>query len=390
MQRLLLLFIFILASHPAFSQIIFEKGYLIDNSGQETSCLIRNLQWLKNPTEIDYKIDENSDVQIATISSIREFGFDNGSKYVRETVEIDRSSRDYNPGPEFKEETLFLKVLIKGSANLYAYADSNLERFFYSVQGSPIKQLVYKVYKAYHAEGKNTQYKQQLLNDLNCETFNISTFEKLDYNRKELTKFFVRYHECKGDAFVVYQDPKVKRKAFNFGIHAGMQTTNMNFINSKFKNRTADFDNKIGFSAGLSVELVLPFNRNKWAVFVEPTFQSYDDTKAMRHGDAAVSYKSIQTPIGLRHYMFLNNNSALFLEGFFLLDSPFQSSLKMSNVIEVVDFKTNFSGGVGVGFKYQKFNVTARYFAPQDLASNYHFYKVTKNTATVSVGYQFL
>jgi hypothetical protein len=41
----------------------------------------------------------------------------------------------------------------------------------------------------------------------------------------------------------------------------------------------AKFDNKISFRIGLEAEFILPFNKNKWAVFAEPTYQYYKTEK---------------------------------------------------------------------------------------------------------------
>ena len=44
-----------------FAQISFEKGYFINNANQKTNCLIKNQDWKDNPTEFEYKLDENSE-----------------------------------------------------------------------------------------------------------------------------------------------------------------------------------------------------------------------------------------------------------------------------------------------------------------------------------------
>ena len=135
MKELKLILVFLL-SITIQAQIRFEQGYLIDNNNQKQVVLIKNVDWLNNPKSIEYKNNETSKVEIATINQVKEFGIDNQSKYVRADVKIDRSSEDLdkissNEEPDFKEEKLFLKVLIEGDASLYGYNDYNLKRFFY-------------------------------------------------------------------------------------------------------------------------------------------------------------------------------------------------------------------------------------------------------------------
>ncbi|WP_397364543.1 hypothetical protein [Olleya sp. R77988] len=117
MKKQLLFLLTIILSFNCYSQITFEKGYFIDDSNQKTNCLIKNIDWQDNPTEFEYKLSENSKSKKANIKSIKEFGIDNISKYVRSIVNIDRSSEMLDDltndrNPEFKEEELFLKVFI--------------------------------------------------------------------------------------------------------------------------------------------------------------------------------------------------------------------------------------------------------------------------------------
>ncbi|NOJ76422.1 hypothetical protein [Empedobacter stercoris] len=131
--KTIFIFLFTISIH---AQIRFEQGYIIDNNNQRQDVLIKNIDWLNNPKSIEYKNDETSKIEIATINQIKEFGINNRSKYVKADVKIDRSSEELSnisniQEPEFKEETLFLKVLIEGEASLYDYVDYNLKRFFY-------------------------------------------------------------------------------------------------------------------------------------------------------------------------------------------------------------------------------------------------------------------
>ena len=133
MKNQLILLLTIVFSLNSYSQISYEKGYFIDNANQKINCLIKNSDWKNNPTEFEYKLSEKGESKNATIRSIKEFGIDNSSKYIRSTVEIDRSSESVNflsndMNPNFNKETLFLRVLVEGKANLLEYVDSNLKR----------------------------------------------------------------------------------------------------------------------------------------------------------------------------------------------------------------------------------------------------------------------
>ncbi len=41
------------------AQTKFEKGFYLDNNGQKTEGLIKNIDWLNDPKKIDFKANEN-------------------------------------------------------------------------------------------------------------------------------------------------------------------------------------------------------------------------------------------------------------------------------------------------------------------------------------------
>src|SRR5690606_726233 len=152
MKKLLGLVILAMLSIHAYGQIKFEEGYFIDNQGNRIDCLIKNTDWKNNTLSFEYKASENASVQQADIEDVQEFGVLEYMRYKRFTVEIDRSSKNVNAlstkkQPEFNTETLFLRQLIQGNANLYVYEDGNLKRYFFSVNDASVNQLIYKTYR---------------------------------------------------------------------------------------------------------------------------------------------------------------------------------------------------------------------------------------------------
>src|SRR6266850_2531683 len=116
MTRNLIFLTFSFCPLAAFAQITFEKGFLVDLNGSRIDCFIRNKDWSNNPTRIEYKLTQEGELKIMDVSSIREFGIDNFSRYVSKRVKIDRSteqidSMDYQRNPVWSEEQLLLKVL---------------------------------------------------------------------------------------------------------------------------------------------------------------------------------------------------------------------------------------------------------------------------------------
>ena len=192
MRTELTILVFLFLPAILLSQNTFEEGYLIFNNGTRLSCLIKNEDWRENPQSFIYKLHENGETQIGNLSSVKEFGSGEYFRYIRATVEIDQSSDkvnnlSYERNPIMKEQTLFLKVLAQGKASLFYSDRENLRRYFYSIDDGEIEQLIYKPYMASVTKlAKNERYKQQLANHLDCSTWDLSRFEKLEYKKNSL------------------------------------------------------------------------------------------------------------------------------------------------------------------------------------------------------------
>jgi hypothetical protein len=114
-----------------YAQVKFQKGYYISDGDIRTECFIKNTDHFSNPTSFLFEINEgDSNTGIGDLSSVKEFGIDNVMKFRKAIVDVDMSDNDLkymgeNRKPEWKERTLFLKVLIEGSATLYEYRAVN-------------------------------------------------------------------------------------------------------------------------------------------------------------------------------------------------------------------------------------------------------------------------
>lgn len=408
MKKQLLTLLTIILTINGYSQIIFEKGYYINNSDQKTECLIKNIDWKNNPTQFEYKLTENSSTEKANIATIKEFGIYNVSKYIRSNVKIDRSEENindlsYDKNPIFKEEQLFLKVLIEGKANLYFYEDGNLVRFFYNVSNAPIKQLIYKSYHASNFKiGKNNRFRQQLWIDLKCPHFTMNKFENIDYRKKDLTSFFIKYNECNNHEFVNFaqKQQKEKKDVFNLSIRAGLNHSSLSIQNTISNSQNVDFDHEFEFRFGIEAELILPFNKNKWALLIEPTYQYYKSEDYIQINSfnwgkltASANYQSIEIPIGIRHYFHLNDNSKIFANISYTpgitinssIDFSRPNSSKPQNTLEI---KTGPNIDLGAGYKFKnKYSLELRYHTDRDILNDYSLWQSDYKTVSVIFGY---
>jgi len=396
-----LIVISILILNCCYAQIKFEKGYFIDDSGKKTECLIKNMDWNYNPTSFEYKLSENNiEKKQNNIRYIKEFGIYNNSKFTRYTVQIDRSSEDLSKlrstkEPKFTTETLFLKTLVEGNVNLYLFNDSNTKRFFYGKPDENPQQLIYIMYNVLDENkiGYNVFYKDQIKDNLNCSTISKFDIDKLQYKENSLTSIFDKYNKCYNPSFV----SNVKKEmTANFSLRprASFSSLSTNFAD-KFR---ADFDNKSTFGIGIEAEVLMPFNKKKWSIIVEPQYQYYKAEKSFEadfvsgnYVKAKADYKSIDLPIGIRHYFFLNDKSKFFINALYSFNFSINSSLvyERNDGSKLYDLKMKSRGNfaIGAGYKYDKFSLEARFNTKREVLSDYSYWQSSFNSTSLILGY---
>lgn len=406
MKKKLFFLLTIILSLNSYSQVSFEKGYYIDNNDQKISCLIKNLDWKNNPTKFEFKLSENSETQKADIKSIKEFAITNATKFIRSTVKIDRSSGNVNnlnadKNPVFSEEQLFLKVLVEGKANLYEYTDSDLKRYFYNKTDAPIEQLIYKSYMISDLDvGKNTKFRQQLWMDLNCPNFKLSDVEKVEYKKNDLVQYFTKYSSCLTNESVEYT-PKQKKDLFNLTIRSRLYNSSLAIKNSMYNLRNTDFGKKTRIGFGVEAEYILPFNKNKWSIAIEPSYQSFKSEKTTNVKDVSggiqnvsIDYSSIEVPLTIRHYFFLNKNAKLFVNASYVIDFALKSSVEFTrnddSNFNTLKIKSRNNPAIGIGFKQNdRYSIELRYQTSSEILANYVFWSSNYKTVAIIFGYSF-
>ena len=373
------------------AQILFEKGYFIDYRNARIDCLIRNVDWKNNPEKFDYKLSEDTEIKTINIKETKEFGIGSTLKLVRFRVGIDRSSDNinkltYNRLPEFKQEDIFLKVILEGKATLYSYSSDAIERFFFSIDSIKPQQLVYKSYKTNDDKiGKNNTYKQQIFEKLSCGNIQVKDIDKIGYNRTDLTKIFTAYNQCESGSSITYEE-KTKKDLFNLSIRPRYNISSLS-INQRVSDfRDADFGTKSQFSIGLEAEIILPFNKNKWAITIEPTYNSFNAKETTVNQSVTIDYKSISVPFGVRHYFYLSTNSQLFINGLYILNFDLNSVFDYEHTLDYeVDSRNNLA--LGIGFKYKnRFIIELREALKTDLLGN-SYWDADYKQSSIIVGY---
>lgn len=410
MKKILLTAVSLLFTLSMFAQVAFEKGFFIDNSGKRTDCLIKNLDWRDSPKQIEYKVGQGGMAHTLGMKQVKEFGITGVSHFVRETLKMDFSIPEvghltFKKNLKLEEHTVFLKVLVEGEKSLYQYRNSGVEKFFYKDgKNGEIVQLIYTKYYVYDKKDNekkiatNAFYRQQLYNLLGSSRLTQSSFMNLAYKKAPLIKIFLEYYKHKKSPYTFFK--KKKRDAFNL-------TAKYHFISSSYSfghttvrmdrygelQETTVYSKDFGrhqmHTLGLELEYILPYNKNKWGVFIEFISLSakYNLKEVTYHSDSGLNYQAISIPLGLRYRMFLNDNFILYTDTAVNSYFPFGSSY-----YNKYDLGKKVSISFGVGVKYlDKLSLGIQYFSKRDILDNYSLASLDeRNKIALSIGYNFL
>lgn len=305
----------------ANSQIRFEKGYIISDDGQRKDVFIKNMDWSNNPETYIYKTNEDGEQKTGVLAYTKEFAVPNYFKFIKYTGKIDISSNNINElsdnkNPILTEKTVFLNVVSEGKLNLYLYKDHYVEQFFYSAQSGEIVPLEYKKYNPdgnFYKIAENTNYINQLQDLFAQNTPQTFSPSKIKYEKKYLAKVFDEYNGKKIEG-------KNNRIDFNLSLRPGISFTNLNLDSQSSNYPKVDFSTKSMFRLGIEAELALPFNKNKWAIVVEPFYYKYKNEAISQDGNYRfqTDFDMLDCEIALRHYMFISKSSKLFLNAGFV------------------------------------------------------------------------
>lgn len=407
MKKKLPILLFILFTSSFYAQINYDKSYFIDNNGNKTECFIKDRDKKDNPTTFEYKLSVNdSQLMKGDIKNVKEFKIENVLKYERATVKLDTStvnlnSLNENKDPQWKEVTVFLEVLVDSKVSLYEYKSGNTKRFFYKTESGTIEQLIHKKYTVNDDTGtklvSNNDFQKQLWQNVNCGNRSIDDFLKLKYGQKDLMKYFIEYNKCKKNTIVSF-DKKSESGSINFKANLGVSSASLS-ISNHVTNVLSDFDKKTSFTAGGEIEWVLPVNRNKWALYLAPNYNSYkspgmgisynrgpfgSDT-VIENWNASLSY--IDVPIGVRYYIFISDNSRIFIAGSYIISNMLSSDIHQDQGTYQVEAKIRNRLGVGIGYSYKnKINVELKY-SSANIFDNYVYWDSSYNSTSLVFGY---
>ncbi|MEP3838306.1 MAG: tRNA modification GTPase [Algibacter sp.] len=396
MKKLLFVFIALLQTINVVSQIKFEKGYYIDKSGNKVECYFKNHDFQSAPETIKYKLQPESEIKILNLKTVNEFSANSSYKFIRKNVEIgeahelNKKEKDY----AFKHQELFLKVLNEGKASLYSYNKNGNETFFFSTSILETKQLIFKSYTVDNLKTKqeNRGYRKQLFDNLKCDAISFSDAINLKYEKKDLIRFFKRYNECENSKNIIYLK---KQKTFNINLRPRINNASLTLTERGDKDNLDSYDFGSKTSFGIGVEIEALFSNNKWAVSIEPTYQKYNSeitTQIVGSLDETftVDYSSLEMPLTLRHYSFINSNSKLFVNASLVMDFTSNSSILQrldELVLDELDIVSNLNVAFGVGYTFKnKYSAELRFYSKRNVVNQLIDWTSSYNSTSIIFG----
>lgn len=362
MKSILIAILLTTVSVGSFAQELFQEGYFIDNDGNKVQCLIKNEDWIDNPSELQYRLTENDPPLSVGINDINEFKV-GGTRYLRAVVEIDHSSDKSRYLSNRKEllttlDTVFLNFLVEGEADLFVFRDSEVQRFFLRMKDEEIQPLKYKKYKTTDGVMTNTAYRRQLMRNILCGDITVERLSRIRYTNNELIKIISEFNNCVESENILYENQSLKKTKISFIVRPGLRLASFNVgsnINS-LKN-VSDYNDQNSFQFGLQMKFDIPSRNNKWAITFEPTYQQYSSTGELKFGNTAdqsteIQYTSIEVPIGLRYYVNFSKKSRIFLSPYLIIDTPIGDSFVETKEKYKISSSPNIS--IGIGYEFDK------------------------------------
>lgn len=406
MKKQIITILAIFLANLVFSQKLYVQGYFVNNNGEKTECLIDNKDWESSPNEIYYKLTENSNILKINIDSIALFELPGYSKYKCQLVQIDKSSEDITnlsaeKNPVWQTEKLALKVLSEGKAALYMYGNKDITRFFYEVNDSGIRQLVYKSYRTTNANGTmfvatNNNFRQQLFAEVNNPTYKYD-LSKLNYEEKELKNYFEQYNAQFETTKTSTTKEKVKRDSFKAAVMVGINHSSLSVINISDSRYSKEFEPAISPMFGAEFEFILPFSNNKWSLVLQPVYNSRVFVKTLfephpqngQQTDSEFSYQGVDIPLGVRYRYSVNNKLKINATGY--LTNGMLSWSNASVRVYYMDFNVSTvstqSYGLGIGADYKNLGLELKYTGGQNFLKKYTVWY--SNFTVISLGIKY-
>lgn len=290
----------LLFTSVSFAQDKWTKGLITTQQEETVEGMMNAKNWRITPQKITFKATGKEGPQTYLPTEIKAFYSELTKEwYESHTVTIDQTpikldELKLNPESKLVEDTVFLKVLVKGEVSLFHLFDQQGKEHFFIQKDGEIKELILRKYfKKDNPKTESTfvknylqtsrKYRGQLAYLLSdCDKVQAA-IQKADYKTKPLQKIILNYNKCKNTTpDFAYQLEKAK---LSFYPLIGVGITRLRFFGELAGSSLEELTFKPAFSyrAGGGMLLTLPRTNQKWALGTELAWRSYQTTLAETH-----------------------------------------------------------------------------------------------------------
>ncbi|RRB01047.1 porin family protein [Larkinella rosea] len=386
------IFSFFLFSFPLFAQKSVAPGYILIQSTDTIPGFIDDKNWNKNPVQIQFKKRLEDELQTYTANQLKAFGITGGERYESHAVLIDKSPTIIADMVESTanstvEDTVFLTVYVKGLLSLYYLKDEMEKIHFFVQRGNQSPQEL--ILKRAIVEKQGTRvlateekYKTQLEDYLaDCPQLKAS-IQKTAYTPQSMQRLISRYYQCRINETITYQ---VAPEKFRLSLNAlaGVSHTGLKFTGKMpVSLTTPKFSQSTNVTFGVGFDLDLPRNHDKWAIYNELRWRSYQATanyeeveSSERYTKSSISfdlnYVSLVTMFryrfglaGLRAFVNAGivNSLNVRAKNNKTVESRLFSTTTIEHVKAIDDFRAYEQGlAIGFGLAWKRFTGELRY-----------------------------
>ena len=382
MKKYFLISVLALAGNYTIAQTNYINAFVINTRGDSISGRLDYRDWKNNPESIDF-IDANNENKVLFPADIKGFFIPTANEvYTSFDVEIDMLPGDADDAINansidssvVKRKVFLLQLVASRSLKLYELTENRKEHFYFVTEtATPIELIHHFNYDEKSKQVEEISIYRQQLNNLfgNCPEV-ATKMNRMRFRKNEIQKSFLQYFECSSPGTYIdvkKSDPVIVK----FGITAGIAENTFNFEGSNYDVVDDNYSNNVSPLFGISVDVGLPRNQNKWHIVNDLLYKSYQTSSSfMRTSpngyqlsedvDFGFSYAQLST---LLRYVFQSNSSLRpyinlgIANAFLLSENQNNRHIKSSFGTEIDEkaidgprkYEFSLQGGAGISLK---------------------------------------
>ncbi|MGH2649323.1 MAG: hypothetical protein ACRDE8_17215 [Ginsengibacter sp.] len=310
----------------ASGQSNFVKCIVINNNGDSVYGNIDYRNWKNNPQTIHFKNAANEE-QAFDASSIMGFYVPSVNEiYTSFTIKVDMLPRQQDEAIEnsyidtttLNKRVFLLQLIMHPTLRLYEFMSNNKDHFYFiKGNGEPIELIHHYLYdESAKQVYEDKTYKEQLSGLFTSCPSLTGRLEAMKFRKTEIVDIIRKYLQCSfpGSAIAIKNKDVVSVK---FGIVGGIMLNTFHFEGNNIFLVDNNYSNNVSPVLGVSLDIGLPRNLNKWHIVNELIYKSLKTGSSFTRpygsgytvtSDVALSFSYAQLNTIVR-YLFQSNGS---------------------------------------------------------------------------------